>query len=150
MKMQKTAFFRKYVCVLAVIGSFLLVSGCAATPENPWNDIDITEVPAASPVDCGSFPMPSEVVGDSIVYTNAGVNDLESYRACSEANARIVTEHALQIAQLKRARAALVSAGKSQRNIAEMRQEMLEDERKHNFFMKIGLYVVILGMGVSL
>ena len=127
-----------------------LLSGCATQAPNPWQGLTVDETPATTPIDCGSFPMPSEVVGDSLVYDNVGANDLEAYRSCSEANSAIVTEHALQIGQLKRARRALVSAGVSQRNIAEMRQTMLDDERKRNFFEKIGLYAIIIGLGVSL
>jgi len=94
--------------------------------------------------------MPQEVVDDTLVYTNDGANDLEAYRACSEANEAIAREHALQIGQLKTSRAHLVEAGQAQRNIADMRQEMLEDERRHNFFMTMGYWLVIIGLGSAL
>ena len=128
----------------------VVLSGCATTAENPWDGLTVDTDPAATSVDCGQFPLPSEVIGNAIVYDQAGVNDLEAYRACSEANKGIVDAHAAQIGHLKVARAALVDPGQSQRNIAQMRQEMLGDERRHNFYEKFGLYAVIIGLGLSL
>jgi len=84
------------------------------------------------------------------VYDKAGLNDLNAYRQCSEANEGIAGEHALQIGQLKIARKGLVEAGLAQRHIADMREEMLKDERQHHFFQSIGLYAVIIGMGFAL
>lgn len=160
----------KYLFVLV-----FLLSGCATQTTNPWTDLEVSRKAAATPVDCGSFPMPSEVhmTGDAvldensngvmrmdrsqlfydvdeIVYDNAAMNDLEAYRACSEANKGIAAEHAQQIDQLRIATQGLVEAGKAQRNIADMRQEMLEDERKHNFFMTIVYWGAIAVLGIAL
>lgn len=124
--------------------------GCASTPENPWTDLTTDTKPAAQALECGPMPRPTEVVGESILYDNAGVNALESFRQCAEDNAEIVNLHADQIAELKTARNALVEAGLSQRHIADMREQMLEDERKHNFYTSIGYWVIILALGLSL
>ena len=129
---------------------FAALSGCASTPESPWNNLTVDTDPAATPIECGSFPMPTEVVGESVIYDNAGLNVLDRYRVCAEANHDIAAEHALQIGQLKIARASLVDAGQSQRMIAEMRSEQLDDERKHNTWMSIGYWVVIIGLGSAL
>ena len=136
--------------LLACLIAGAVLSGCATAPVDPWQGLTVDTDPAATPVDCGSFPYPTDVIGDAIIYNNAGANDLEAYRVCSEANAAIADEHAKQIAQLKIARAALVDAGKAQRNIAEMREEMLEDERQHHFWQSLGYWVVILGLGMAL
>lgn len=132
---------------------FLLVgvlSACATTPApNPWDGLTVDTKPAAQPVDCGSFPLPSERIGDDIVYNNAGLNDLDDYRACSEANKAIVVEHAAQIGQLKVARKNLVEAGQAQRRIADLRAEILEDERKHMFWERLGLWAIAIA-GVAL
>ena len=139
----------KYLTFLIVFVS--LLSGCASTPpNNPWIGLNAGLSPATTPLDCGKFPIPSEVVDTGVIYNKAALNDLDAYRVCSEANEAIASEHALQIHQLKFARKGLTEAGQAQRRIADMKQEMLDDERKHNFFEKIGLYVVILGMGVAL
>lgn len=123
----------------------LSLSACATVEENPWADLTVETDPAEAALDCGSFPMPvlSDEVG--ITYDLAGVNDLEAYRTCSEANQGIANEHAAQIDQLKVARKALVEAGEAQRNVAEMRQEMLEEERRHHFWQSLGYWVLIIG-----
>ena len=134
--------------ILSLIAGASL-AGCATTSD-PWAD-QVTEVEAAvTPIDCGKFPRPTRVGRGDVTYDNAGVNRLEAYRVCSEANEAIAGEHAAQVNELKRSRAALVSAGQAQRNIAEMRQEMLDDERRHHAVMSVGYWVVILGLGLAL
>jgi len=134
-----------------IIGLNLILSGCAASPPNsPWEGLSVETDSATAALDCGGFPAPTSATGTEIAYDQAGVNDLEAYRVCSEANQANVDEHAAQIKQLKIARKGLTEAGQAQRNIADMRAEMLEDERKRNFFEKIGLYAVIIGMGLAL
>jgi len=136
---------------MKILPIFLLVgllSGCATAPaDNPWADLTTETDPAAIPLDCGSFPLPDEVVGNSIVYSLEGTQRLEQYRVCSEANLAIAAEHAAQIGDLKDSRAALTSAGAHQRNIADMRLEMLEDERRHNLWSSVAYWVAIIGLG---
>lgn len=120
-------------------------SGCATVTPDPWQDLDVDLSPATEPLYC-VMPRPDEVVGQSIVYTTA--HALEAYRVCSEANEAIASEHAQQIDQLKISRKGLTEAGQAQRQISEMRDEMLRDERKHNFFEKIGLYVLVIGLAL--
>ena len=121
------------------------VSGCATVAPDPWQGLDVTLSPATAPIHC-VMPLPDKVVGQSIVYETS--HALEAYRLCSEANEAIVIQHVLQIGQLKLARKGLTEAGQSQRRIADMRQIMLEDERRHNFFQSIGLYAVIIGLAL--
>lgn len=66
------------------------------------------------------------------------------------ANYDIANEHITQIEEMRDAAENLIDAGQHQRHIAEMKQEMLDDERKRNFFEKIGLYALIIGMGLAL
>ena len=136
---------------LIVLVLYGCVNGCAISPPvSPWAGLSV-ETDAASPaLDCGTFPGPSEATAAHIVYDEAGVNDLEAYRICAEANQANVDEHAAQIKQLKIARKGLTEAGQAQRNIADMRAEMLEDERKHHFWQSLGYWVVIGAMGIAL
>ena len=136
--------------ILSLISSVVLLSGCATQTLNPWDGLTTETSPAVTPLDCGQFPVPSLFTQLDATYDEAGLNDLNAYRKCSEANEKIADQHALQIDQLKIARKGLTEAGRAQRNIADMRQEMLDDERRHNFFEKIGLYVVIGAMGFAL
>jgi len=135
---------RKLVLSLISLG---LVS-CATQTPDPWQGLE-TEIEAATtPLDCGSFPLPSEEYKTHVVYDKASLNDLNDYRQCSEANEGIAGEHAMQIDQLKIARKGLTEAGQAQRNVAEMRQTMLNDERRHNLFMSLGYWVIILGLAL--
>lgn len=130
-----------------LVGALVLIlSGCASEPVNPWLGATVETDPATTPLACGKWPLPSEVTatGD-VVYDNASLNDLDDYRACAEANEAIAGEHAAQIGQLKVSRKALVEAGQAQRNIATMKQKMLEDERRHHFFQSLGYWILIIG-----
>jgi hypothetical protein len=123
----------------------LSLSGCATVEESPWTDLTVETDPAETALNCGSFPMPTSSDESGITYDADGVNALEAYRVCSEANEGVANEHAAQIDQLKTARKALTEAGEAQRNVAEMRQEMLEDERRHHFWQSLGYWVLIVG-----
>ena len=130
----------RYTIILA-----LLLSGCATVTPNPWIGLDTDLSIATTPIHC-VMPLPDEVIGQSIVYETSV--PLEAYRVCSEANEDIVSEHALQIHQLKLARKGLTEAGQAQRRIADMKQTMLNDERRHNLYMSVGYWVVILGLAL--
>jgi len=135
---------------LLIIGA-LLSPGCAVSPsESPWNGLSTETDAATAALDCGSFPAPITQTEVEIAYDQTAVNALEAYRVCSEANQANVDEHAAQIMQLKIARQGLVEAGQAQRNIAEMRAQMLEDERRHHFWSNVGQWILILGMGAAL
>ncbi len=137
----------KKLVLFLILGA---LASCASEPPQRWQGLTTETEPSARPLDCGSFPFPSDFNDEQVVYDQSGVNELEAYRLCSEANETIANENANTVDQLKVARKGLVEAGQAQENIANMRQEMLEDERRHNFFEKIGLYVVIIGLGASL
>ena len=135
---------------LSLIISASLLSGCASSPApNPWDGLTVETDPATTAIDCGSFPLPSEALEAAVVYDKAGLNALEAYRLCSEANEANVDEHAAQIGQLKISRKNLVEAGAAQRRIADLRSEILEDERKHMFWERLGLWAIALA-GVAL
>lgn len=131
-----------------------LISGalasCATQPPNPWVGLDTDTSPAVTSIDCGTFPLPDSATKEHITYSKAGSNALDDYRLCSEDNKDLVDEHAAQIDQLKISRKGLTEAGIVQRNIADMKETMLRDERRHNFWNNLGLYVVIIGMGFAL
>ena len=135
--------------LLSLISSVLLAS-CATSIPDPWIGLETETESAATHLDCGSFPMPTESSETGVVYDKSGLNDLNAYRQCSEANEAIASEHAKQIDQLKISRKGLTEAGQAQRRIADMKQTMLNDERRHNLYMKFGLYAVIIAMGLAL
>ena len=130
--------------------SSVLLTSCATSIPDPWIGLETETESAATPLDCGSFPMPTESSETGVVYDKSGLNDLNAYRQCSEVNEAIASEHAKQIDQLKISRKGLTEAGQAQRRIADMKQTMLNDERRHNLYMKFGLYAVIIAMGFAL
>ena len=123
-----------------------VLSGCTTIAPDPWLGLDIDLSPATEPLHC-VLPRPDEIVGQSIVYTSA--HGLEAYRVCSEANAAIVTQHALQIGQLKIARKGLVEAGAAQRRITDMHKQMLEEERRSHLISTIGWAAIAIA-GIAL
>ena len=123
----------KISLIFCIIG-LSLSAGCATRPSiSPWAGLSTDTSPAAASLDCGSFPAPVRATMAEIVYDEDGVNALETYRVCAEANQGNVDEHAAQILQLKITRKGLTEAGQAQRNIAAMKQEMLDEERRHHF-----------------
>jgi len=128
--------------------SAILLSGCATSAPDLWQGLETETQAATTPLDCGSFPLPSENYSTHVVYDKASLNDLNDYRKCSEANEAIAGEHAMQIDQLKIARKGLTEAGRAQENISAMKQAMLDDERRHNLFMSVGYWVVIIGLAL--
>ena len=132
---------RILVCFL-IVG---VLSGGATSTTNPWKDLTMDTSAAVGPRDCHRFPLPSSFTIDTIVYDESGANALEAYRACAEDNKDLVIEHAAQIRQLKIARKGLTEAGIAQRNISDMRQEILEQERRHWLFERIGYVILTIG-----
>jgi len=139
--------------VLTKISAIFLISSvasCTTVPPDPWTDLETETEAAVTPLDCGSFPFPADFNDEVATYDKAGTNDLNDYRLCSEANEAIAGEHAKQIDQLKISRKGLTEAGQAQRRIADMKEIMLTDERRHSLYMKFGLYAVIIAMGFAL
>jgi len=126
---------------LLIVGGLL---GCVtAPPANPWDSVEVPSEVIETPLPCYELPEP-------VVLDDIGRGRIEAMRECAMANYDIASEHVIQIKQMRDATRDLVDAGQHQRRIAEMKQEMLDDERKSNFFEKIGLYAVILAMGIAL
>lgn len=125
---------------MCLVGSLL---ACATPPANPWDSIEVPSEAIETPLPCDELPEP-------IAMDDIGKGRITAMRECAMANYDIASEHITQIEEMREAAVNLIDAGQHQRRIAEMKQEMLDDERKRNFFEKIGLYVVILAMGISL
>ena len=132
--------------------SLILVSGCAVTPaENPWDDIELQQEVATDPQDCGEFPLPDVVdaTSNSITYDVDGTRKLDLYRECAAVNQAVAVERTDEVNQHRIAEAALVDAGKHQRAIAEMRREMLEEERRARAWNNVTYWVLIGLLGAA-
>ncbi len=126
---------------------FCLVGGllaCATSPQvNPWDSIEVPLEAVETPLPCDELPAP-------VVLDEIGKGRIAAMRECAMANYDIASEHVTQIEQMRLATHDLIDAGQHQRRIAEMKQEMLDDERRHNFWNNLGLYVVIIALGFSI
>ena len=126
------------------------IAGCATAPNDPWADIEIPPPGAARPVDCGGFPIPDEIGTDSIIYDRDGVEALEIYRVCADGNWEIANAHADQVDAQRIQADALVDAGRHQKRIADMRQEILEEERRHMLWERLGYWAALLALAAAL
>ena len=136
----------KRLLMLLAIGT---VSACSSNPVNPWDSIEIDETPVEAPLALPKLPKP-EIVGDAVILTGSQAEQVREYGIIARTNTTMAEEYSKAINERQRANTALVGAGKAQRAQAEILREQLQDERRHNFFEKIGLYIVVIALGASL
>lgn len=98
------------------------------------------------------FPSPVSMNEETVTFDLDGANAISAYIVTAEANTGIGNEHAEQIDADRVAIKALVDAGKAQRKVADLRKEILEEERRHWFWEKISYWAgfLIVGMSVAL
>jgi hypothetical protein len=93
---------------------------------------------------------PFTVTDDGFLYGRTGVDCLESYFIIAEGNTDIGEALSKQVALLKQERNELILAGRSQRKVADLRQNIIEQERRQHWFEKAGLYAIMLfGLGAA-
>ena len=126
-------------------GMALFLLGCASQPPNPWESIEVPRGTITQTIELGKFTLPSQSDSRRVVYDVEGVNALETYRLKAEGNTAIAAAHAQQIEALRKGIDGLVEAGKAQRRITDMRQEIIDSERRHHFWQSLGYWVLIVG-----
>jgi len=126
-----------------------VLTGCATTEVNPWESIEVPREAAQQPVQPPTWPIPATFDDEGATFTLEQLRVLDVFREISDANLAIAREHAAQIEVLQDALAALVEAGQAQRVVADMRSQMLEEERKHNAVEKVGLWILVLGLAAA-
>lgn len=120
-----------------------MTTGCATTPEpNPW-DLQVGTTPATQPFRLPNKCIPSEVTDNAAIFNVQGIQCLQGYYEIAEANTVIAGAHADQVDRLKDSVTALNEAGAAQRRVADIRKQILEEERKHHFFEKLGLWGLV-------
>ena len=128
----------------------ICLSACVlscATPADNW-DITIPDSEVPQVIELPVFPDPIESNNDMAVYSKDAVKEMVLYTIAAKANTGAGEELAEEVKDLRRGAEKLVEMGKIQENISNMKGEALDDERKHNFFMTIGYWAVILGLVV--
>ena len=135
---------------LLVVG---ILAGCATAPTpDPWQGIEVPTERAERPLSLPEFPSPVSMTADTVTFDLDAANTITAYIVTAGANTDIGNEHADQIDADRVAIKALVDAGKAQRKVADLRKEILEEERKHWFWEKISYWAgfLIIGLGVAL
>ncbi len=123
----------------ALIVVVVFLSGCAvAPPENPWNDIEVPTESAERPLELPQWPLPTSFTDTEATFDLEAVRALEAHRVVADANTAIATAHAGQIDELRSAAGYLVEAGAAQRRVADLRLEILEEERRSWLWQKMG------------
>jgi len=86
-----------------------------------------------------------------VTFDLEGARRLETWRVIGSGNTEIAAAHADQVDDLRDAARSLVEAGQAQRTVAEMRREILEEERRAHAIEKIGYWsaMLLLLVGVA-
>lgn len=130
---------------LLALGASLSLSGCASTPSpDPWGSIELPGEPATIPEPLPDWPQPTDFDEDSVTFDLAGARVLKQWEVIALGNTEIAAAHADQIDDLRDAARSLVEAGKAQRKVAELRREILEEERRAHTYEKIGLWAMLV------
>ena len=130
---------------LLAVGASLSLSGCASAPTpDPWGEVNVPAEPATIPVVLPEWPQPVDFTEQTVTFDLAGANVLEVWRVAALGNTEIAAAHADQIDDLRDAARSLVEAGKAQRKVAELRREILEEERRAHTYEKVGLWALVV------
>ena len=135
---------------LLVIGT---LTGCVSTPiELPdWEIPEATET-ATYPLSLPERPAATVNAAGMAEFTKEGMLQLRRYTVAAETNTEIATANAVALEAQSRAFNALIDAGKLQRQVGQIRGELLEIERRdhrmdnwfHRGLIALGLIAVSL------
>ena len=142
--------YRKWLAVGTLLA---LSSGCAiAPPANPWDEVDADTEPAAEPLELGLLPTGyTDDDAGTVTLTLDEAKQIEQYTINARANTALAAKHAERINVLKQEREALRDMGQAQRNIAEMRADILREERRSHFIQSIALWTgMIIAAGAAI
>jgi hypothetical protein len=91
-----------------------------------------------------AWPEPIEFNQDTVTFDLEGARALEAYRVTGAGNTEIAAAHADQVDELRTAATYLLEAGQAQRKVADLRREILEEERRAHTYEKIGLWAMLV------
>ncbi len=136
-----------YLC-----GLIFVLSGCAGTPpaSDPWAEIEVPTESAERPLELPQWPLPTSFTDSSATFGLEAVRALEAHRVVADANTAIATAHAGQIDELRAAAGYLVEAGAAQRRVADLRLEILQEERRSWLWQKMGYLTGYLLIAVAI
>ena len=113
-------------CLLTVV-----LSGCANSPvELPsWDQLDYAEGEVQMPLSLPERPQIASSDDSSVTYNIDQFAILVDYMDAAEANESIATDNAEALESMERAYNHLIDAGKMQREVSILRQQLLDEER---------------------
>ena len=131
--------------------SLLLISGCATAPSpDPWASIVLPDQAPAQAEALVDWPAPVSETDQTVTFDLEGATALLKFQTIAEGNTGIAKAHASQIVELQKALAGMLEAGKAQRRVADLRLEILQEERRQHVIEKLGLYALMIAtLGVA-
>lgn len=142
--------------LIALLMAAAATAGCAVTPEprtNPWLALDPPPAaPAAEPVELPAWPRVEFVDVDGrelAAFDLEGFRALERIRVAAEGNTAIAGAHADQVGALHRQNAALIDAGAAEHELAEIRGQLLAEERRARLWDRLQHWAVLALLGVA-
>lgn len=129
------------------------ISGCSSTPiELPEWDFEPSDTVIAYPVRPPERPVEASTTASTVTYDSAGFDRLITYMDVADANYDVAVALAKALEAESRSFNHLVEAGKTQRQVAIIRQELLDQERQDHRIDNLwhrGL-IVLIGIGFAL
>ena len=127
---------------------WFLAGGCASQSPDPWQGIEVSTDPAPEPLSLPVWPDPVFFDAETVTFDLDGARTLTEFQVTAQTNTELAAELAKQVNQLQTASQALTEAGQAQRVVADLRSEILVEERRQHAWEKAGLYgpiILIIG-----
>jgi len=124
-----------------------LLLACATNPVTlPDWDIEKASIEAQSPLTLPVLPQ-AGISGDLATFDKAAMEQLQRYVITSEGNVEIAQANAEALKSQSQAYNSLIDAGRMQQQISQIRQQLLDEEKKAHFVDNLWHRgVIILGV----
>ena len=132
----------------------IVLSGCGSNPvELPsWEQLEYADGVVQMPLSLPDRPEIARSNNQSVTFDTDQYAVLVDYMDISDANEAIAGDNAQALESMERAYNHLIDAGKMQREVAILRQQLLDEERNAHMIDNMwhrGL-IVLIGIGVLL
>jgi len=110
-----------------------ILTACQANPvQLPSWDIETAEITVQKPIPLPVLPQ-AGLFGQLATFDKAAMEQLQRYTVTSKGNYQIALANAEALESQARAYNSLIEAGKMQRQIAEIRQQLYDEEKQRHF-----------------
>lgn len=122
---------------MRICATFLILgvlTACSSTPlELPTCQIPETSLDTQQPLTLPELPVEVSSTESTATFDVAGMQQLKRYRIASEANSAIASANADALAARNESTNALIECSEGQEHWSQIREEMLEQERRDHF-----------------